>query len=88
MTRYCEKLRTWNLGPDACDGDYANCKCVVKFGNQEYCGYCPGRCGLHQVIKSQAGCLFCKYATKNLYSAKCLPCLSAEIRINYERIEE
>ena len=90
MTRYCEdeKLRLWNLGPNECNGDYEKCKRVVKFGNQAYCGYTPGRCGLHQVIRSQAGCLFCKYSTKNLDSAKCLPCLSAEKRINFERQED
>ena len=87
MTKYCndEKLRTWNLGQNVCEGDFNHCKYRVIFGKSEYCGYTPGRCTLHQIIRSQAGCLFCKYATKKLSSAKCEPCLSAETRINYER---
>ena len=85
-TLYCndEKRRQWNFGPSFhCDGDSAKCRYLVKFGKQEYCGYCPPRCTLHQVIRSQAGCLFCLFATKGLSCAKCLPCLSAETRINF-----
>lgn len=87
MTKYCsdKKLREWVFGPDACNGDYEHCKSIVVFGKQEYCGLCPGRCTMHQIVKGQAGCLFCKYATAKLSSAKCLPCLSTETRINYER---
>lgn len=87
---YCldEKLRKWMNGPgNDCGGDWEHCKHVVMIGNQSYCGYCPGRCALHQVVRSQAGCLWCKHSTKNLDSAKCLPCLSAETRINFERSE-
>ena len=88
---YCtnETLRKWNLGPDfQCNGGFDKCKYAVTFGDQPYCGYCPGRCGLHQIIKGQAGCLFCKYVVKNLDSKKCFECLSAETRINYDRTEE
>ena len=84
---YCndEKRRRWNFGPDFhCDGDAVKCRYLVKIGGQEYCGWCPPRCTLHQVVRSQAGCLWCKYATKGLESAKCLPCLGAETRINFE----
>lgn len=91
VPKYCkdERLRKWNLGPDIdCGGKFEACKHIVKIGNQFYCGYCPGRCSLHQIIRGQAGCLFCKHSTKNLNSAKCLPCLSADTRINFEREEE
>ena len=84
---YCidEKQRKWVNGPDInCGGDWEHCKRVVMFGNQSYCGYTPGRCGLWQVVRTQAGCLWCKHSKKNLDSAKCLPCLSAETRINFE----
>ena len=86
-TLYCndEKRRQWNFGPSFhCDGDSTKCEYLVRFGKQEYCGYCPPRCTPHQVVRSQAGCLFCKYVTKSLSSNKCFSCLSAETRINYE----
>ena len=78
------------LGPGRCDGDYAHCKHVVKFGKQEYCGYCPPRVTLHQVIRSEAHCLWCKYATRSLDYNKCVECLSAETRIHFTdtRIDE
>ena len=88
--KYCtdKELRRWVFGPDMkCDGNSATCKYVVSFGKQQYCGWCPPRCTLHQVIRGQANCLWCKYATKNLDCAKCLPCLSAETRINFVRTE-
>lgn len=90
MTPYCtdQMRRDWVLGPGACDGDYEHCKHVVKIGKQEYCGFVPGRCALHQVIRSQAGCLWCKWSTKDIDSAKCLPCLSADERINFEREDD
>ena len=90
IPKYCtdEDLRIWNLGHEAiCDGDFEKCRFAIRFGKQAYCGYCPPRCHLHQIIRGQAGCLFCKHATKKLNSAKCLPCLSAETRINYTRVE-
>lgn len=90
MADYCkdEARRKWNFGPDFnCDGDSNKCKYVVKFGKQEYCGYCPPRVTLHQVIRSQAGCLFCKYATKKLSYEKCISCLSEKTRINFVRCE-
>lgn len=88
--KYCtdEKLRIWNLGHEvSCDPNPDRCKYLVKFGKQEYCGWCPPRCTLHQVIRGQAHCLWCKYATKKLDCAKCLPCLSADNRIHFERTE-
>lgn len=88
MTDYCrdEARRKWNFGPNfSCDGDSNKCKYVVKFGKQEYCGWCPPRCSLHQVIKSQAGCLWCKYATKRLDYPKCIECLSSQERINFTK---
>ena len=90
---YCtnEKLRKWNRGPDfQCDGDADACKYLVRFGTQCYCGWTPPRVTLHQVIRSEAGCLFCRYATHKLTSAKCEECLKAEERINYvdERVEK
>ena len=90
MTENCvdKKLRKWQIGDTDCNGDYKHCNRIVRFGKQEYCGFTPGRCGIHQVIRTQAGCLFCKYATKNLDCAKCLPCLSSETRINFEKIRE
>lgn len=90
MPDYCtdKKKRDWMLGHDVCDGDNAKCNHKVMFGKQEYCGYCPPRCGLHQIVKSQAGCIWCKYYVKDLNSSRCLPCLSAETRINYERCKD
>ena len=88
--KYCidEKLRTWNLGHEVpCNPVPEKCVYLVKFGKQEYCGWCPPRCTLHQVIRGQANCLWCKYATKHLDCAKCLPCLSADTHINFERTE-
>lgn len=89
MPRYCndKELRAWVLGKTECDGDSEKCGFLVRIGKQEYCGYCPPRCALHQIIRSQAGCLFCKYATRNLSCTRCADCLSADTRINYERDE-
>lgn len=89
MTVYCndQKRRDWSLGHNICDGNSAKCGQLVKIGGQEYCGYCPPRCTLYQIIKSQAGCLFCKYAPCKLNCTRCDDCLSADTRINYERDE-
>ena len=85
MTEYCnnKEKRDWMLGKNVCDGNSSSCKRIVKFGKQEYCGFCPPRCALHQIIKGQAGCVFCKYYTKDLDSSKCYSCLSFETRINF-----
>lgn len=91
MTEYCnnEKLRVWNLGREtACDGDFERCKYVVWFGKQAYCGHCPPRVGLHQLVRGQAGCLWCKYATKRLDYTKCVDCLSSGKRVNFEPCED
>ena len=90
IPKYCNNkpLRDWVMGPNFCDGDYSKCKHVVKFGKIEYCGKCPPRCTLHQIIRTQAECLFCKYATKKLSYSKCTECLSSETRINYVRIDD
>ncbi len=87
MTVYCadKKRRDWALGKNVCDGDSAKCGYLIKIGKQEYCGFCPPRCAVHQVIRSQAGCTFCKYATRKLSYTKCVECLSADSRINYEK---
>lgn len=62
---------------------------VPKFKMQgvEQCWHCKHRdgSGLHQIIRSQAGCLFCKYSTRKLYYSKCMDCLSADTRINFEK---
>lgn len=89
--KYCKdkELRRWVMGPDLkCDGDSEKCRFVFCFEKQQYCGWCPPRCTLWEVIRDQAGCLFCKYYTRKLSSVKCLPCLSSETRINYERDDE
>lgn len=62
------------------------CKHVVWFGKQAYCGYCPARCGPHQVIKSK--CIWCKHYTLSLTAKMCVDCLSSDSRINFERQEE
>lgn len=88
---YCtnKKLRIWNLGhADFCIEDFYKCKHAVKIGKQCYCGYCPPRVTLHQVIRGQAGCLWCKYATKKLDYSKCADCLSQPERINFTDIRE
>lgn len=87
MTDYCRDsgLRAWALGPNLqCDGDFETCGKLILKGKQPYCGYTPSRCSLHQIIRSQAGCRWCKHAAKSLNSAKCAECLSAGSRINYE----
>lgn len=86
MAKYCtdEKLRVWNLGhDDFCNGDFYKCKYAVTIGKQEYCGYCPSRVTLHQVIRGQAGCLWCKYATKGIEYSKCVECLGQPERVNF-----
>ena len=85
MTEYCnnKEKREWMLGKNVCDGDPSICKSLVRFGKQEYCGFCPPRCGLHQIVKSQAGCLFCRYYTLSLDSLRCNSCLRSETRINF-----
>lgn len=92
MTRYCqdEALRKWNNGPDDsyCPRDPTLCRHVVAFGNNEYCGWCPPRVTQHQVIRSQAGCLWCRYATKGLTYGRCAECLCADTRINFEDEKE
>ena len=84
---YCinKTVRVWNLGhADFCNEDFNKCKYAVKFGKQEYCGYCPPRVTLHQVIRGQAGCLWCKYATKKLSCELCTECLSNTARTNFK----
>ena len=91
MAKYSadKKLREWNLGhDDFCIEDFDKCKHAVRIGKQEYCGYCPSRCTLHQVIRGQAGCLWCKYATKRLDCSKCADCLSQPERINFTDIRD
>lgn len=90
MTKYCKSrgLREWMLGKNICDGNSSICKHIVKFGNQEYCGFCPPRCSLHQIVKHQAGCLFCRHYIKDLDSSKCYICLSSETRINLLEVYE
>lgn len=93
MTKYCsdEKLREWVFGhnedgsvrPD-CHGDFGKCRYVIRFGKQEYCGYCPEHVATHQVIRSQAGCLWCRYATKKLTYSMCVECLSQSERVNFD----
>lgn len=85
MTEYCinKQVREWALGKNVCDGDFSKCKHIIKFGKQEYCGFCPPRCALHQIVKGQAGCLCCKYYTLSLDSSKCESCLRSNTRINY-----
>lgn len=87
MTVYCadKARREWALGRGVCDGDSERCGHLLRIGKQEYCGYCPARCGLHQIIRSQAGCLFCKYSTRKLDYPKCVECLSVDTRINFEK---
>lgn len=88
---YCTNLdlRKWVFGPDMkCGGNPDECRFVVQIGKRRYCGWCPPRCTLWEVIRDQAHCLFCKHYTKKLSSAVCGPCLSAETRINYKKCEE
>lgn len=89
MTEYCinKQVREWVLGKNVCDGDYSKCKYIIKFGKQEYCGFCPPRCSPHQIVKSQAGCIFCKHYTKDIDNLKCFYCLCSETRINFEENE-
>lgn len=57
---------------EKCDG----CKYIVQIGKRKFCGKCEGgRVILHDVIRSQIGCVFCENYTKKLDSAKCLRCL-------------
>ena len=86
MTKYCKnkKIREWAIGRDVgCGGDYEHCKNIVSFGDQKYCGYCPGRVAMHQTIRDQAGCIWCVNYTKDLTCKKCAECLSAKTRINF-----
>lgn len=83
---YCtdEKKRRWFLGHDIdCGGDHERCKNLVRFGKQEYCGWCPPQVALHQTVREQAGCLWCVYYTKRLSYGKCEECLSEPKRINF-----
>ena len=85
--KYCtdKALRVWNLGhDDFCNETPAKCRYLVKIGKQEYCGYCPARVALHQVIRGQAGCIWCKHSTKNLDCKRCAECLGAPTRINFD----
>ena len=87
MTDYCRDsgLRAWALGPELqCDGDFETCKNLILKWKKPYCCYVPTGCGLHQIIRTQAGCRWCKHVTKSLDSAKCAECLSEDSRINYE----
>ena len=68
----------------AMDGsaDCQKCQHVVSFGKIKYCGYCPPRCGLHQIIKQSADpddrkrrCILCEHYTLSLKSNKCSECL-------------
>lgn len=56
---------------DKCKG----CKEIVQIGKRKFCGVTPARCGLHQIIRSQIGCIGCEHYTKNLDCKTCLSCL-------------
>lgn len=56
---------------EKCEG----CKEIVQIGKRKFCGLTPGRTTLHQVIRSQIGCICCKNYTKKPDSAICLKCL-------------
>ena len=85
-TKFCndEKLRVWVMGQTNCNGDFEHCKHVVWFGKQAYCGYCPPRVGLHQVIRGHAGCVWCEHYTKALTCERCVECLSQPTRTRME----
>lgn len=77
----------------SCQNCTPNCKKQVKIGKMVYCGDCPPRCGLHQIVKSQGisidhpswkRCIFCQYYTNNLDSKKCHECLSTSNLIHFE----
>ena len=87
QTLYCkrEDVRRWALGKDIdCNGNPETCKHAVEIGKETYCGYCPPRCALHQIVKGQAGCMGCEYYTKDINTAKCLECLSNPSRTMYK----
>lgn len=66
-----------------------DCKYLVIFGKLAYCGFCPGWCALHQVIKGSRAylldgksyplksCIFCVHYTKSLGCDTCTECLSS-----------
>lgn len=90
LSKWCtdEGRMRWNLGQDAtCPEDKEHCKFLVYFGQQAYCGHCPPRCVVHDLVRSQAGCLFCKHTTKKLTCATCAECLSERTRINFDPVD-
>lgn len=84
MCRVSKEQIKWFFGCIPC-GEINKCKYEIKFGKVGYCGYCPARCGLHEVIKSQKGCMWCIHYTKDLKSKVCMECLEHYENINFKR---
>lgn len=57
------------------DEQCGNCKMIVQIGKRKFCGLCPPRVALHQVVRGQIGCIWCDNYTKKLDCAACLKCL-------------
>lgn len=79
-------------------GSYEKCddiceKCIYGLTILDivYCGFCPGRCGQHEVIKGSTvaehddlrRCILCKHYAKSLKSEVCLSCLGTHELDNY-----
>ena len=84
---YCndKNRREWVLGhDDFCIENFDKCRYAIKIGKQHYCGYCPPRISLSEIIHTEAGCLYCKNVTKKLDSTVCAECLSMPTRVNFQ----
>lgn len=73
----------------------AKCKKLVIFGNVGRCGFSPGRCATHQVIKSAYDpnrpyrrCIVCKHYNKRLTSERCCDCLACSALPNFEAMKD
>ena len=75
----------------ACNHCKPDCKHIVLIGKKEFCGVCPGRTGLHQIIRSQGvssqrwrNCTFCRHYTKDWTCKRCTECLTGDELPNFE----
>ena len=73
-----ERCERWNDLPTHCyyyDEKCEGCKQVVIINGKKFCGRTEGKVDLHQIVRGQMGCLFCKYYTKKLNSRVCEDCM-------------
>lgn len=68
------------------DEKCGNCVNIIQIGKRKFCGLTPPRCTIHQCVRDQIGCIFCKNYTKRLDCVACMACLEANEGVSAEEM--